>query len=194
MCKIQPSNYWIKSGKNIDFSVIVAKAGRGEAELLVDSIPQGFKKYNNCKKSGGFKNDDSSSKTDDFRIRRFKKYRYFMNDDGSDKTDDFNKNDCSGRNDDCRSTDGFRVNYDVKKIGDPEKNGEPEKNGKLEKNCDPKKNDAPEKNGELEENGESEMICDPKMSWDLEMRNQGLISNPCLVLDTLELMRSLGLE
>ena len=39
----------------------------------MDPLSQGFKKYNDCKKSGGFKNDDGSDKTDGFEIEKFKK-------------------------------------------------------------------------------------------------------------------------
>ena len=116
--KTQPTMDWMKSSKDNKFSVTAANAGRGVAELLVNPISQGlrvkhsqkeylkkngevdgFKKYNNCKKSKDFKNDDSSDKTDDFRVEKFKKTndckksRDFKNDDGSDNTDDFKKTD-----------------------------------------------------------------------------------------------------
>jgi len=85
--------------------------------------------------------------------------------------DDFNENYYTKRNEDCRSTDGFGVNYDVKKTDDPrmkgasKKNGDPEKNGDPDKNCDPEKSADPEKS------------CDTKLTSDQE-----LVSNPCLLL------------
>ena len=50
--------------------------------LIKNGEVDGFKKYNDCKKSGGFKNDDGFDKTDgfnktDFKVKKFRKNNDF---------------------------------------------------------------------------------------------------------------------
>ena len=194
VCKTQPTFDWMKSSKTDKFSVTVANAGRGVAELQVVPVSQGwrakcsqkeflkktgevdkFKKNNHCKKSKDFKNDDGSDKTDGFKETDNFKVDICKKNNDRRESKDFKNDDGSDKTDGFKKTDNFKVdickkNNDRRKTKDFKNDDGSDKTDGFKKTDDFRRTEDSKKNDvDFKRNADPRNNGEPEISFELEM-------------------------